>query len=197
MSVRPRQPRVVSQSVLPNALSLEQETGRFFFARRLPHEVPQLWKRDGSWLADSRWQAGFMDNGTAKFYGDSRQPGRFAATCRNAHKEKSDCGIPLPGLPNHHCKILPSIYKGQHACQRLKLTLAASSALVGASPPASSSLPAPIFSRWQVLRSFSGTDLVAGKAFEAAGLSPGNENNTVSRRRCPEKPYCPLYIEGK
>ena len=92
--------------------------------------------------------------------------------------------------------MLSSIYKGQHACQRLKSTLAASSALVGASPPASSSLPAPIFSRWQVLRSFSGTDLAAGKAFEAAGLSPGNENNTVSRRRCPEKPYCPLYTEG-
>ena len=92
--------------------------------------------------------------------------------------------------------IIPSVYKGQYACQRLKSTLAASSSLAGVSPPASSFLPAPVFSRWQVLRSFSGADLVAGKAFEAAGLSPGNENNTVSRPRCPEKPCCLLYTEG-
>ena len=37
---------------------------------------------------------------------------------------------------------------------------------------------------------------MAGKAFEAAGPPPGNENNAISRRRCPEKPYCPLYTEG-
>ena len=92
--------------------------------------------------------------------------------------------------------LIPSVYKGQYACQRQKSTLAASSSLVGASPPASSFLPAPVFSHWQVLWSFSGADLVAGKAFEAAGLSPGNENNTGSRPRCPEKPCCPLYTEG-
>ena len=95
-----------------------------------------------------------------------------------------------------HAEILPSVYKGQHACQRLKSTLAASSSLVGVSPPVSSSLPAPVLSHWQVQGSFSGADLVAGQAFEAAGLSPGNENNAGSRRRCPEKPCCLLYTEG-
>ena len=92
---------------------------------------------------------------------------------------------------------LPSADKGQYACQRLKSTLASSSSLAGVSPPASSSSPAPIFSRWRVLRSFLGADLVAGKADEAAGLAPGNEDNAVSCQRCPKKPCCLLSAEGK
>ena len=88
------------------------------------------------------------------------------------------------------------MYKRQYACQRLKSALAASSSSVGASPPSSSSLPAPVLSCRQVRRSFSGADLVAGKADEAAGLSPGNEDNAASCPRCPEKPCCLLYTEG-
>lgn len=34
------------------------------------------------------------------------------------------------------------------------------------------------------------------KADEAAGLSPGNEDNTAGRHFSPEKPCGPLYIEG-
>ena len=60
--------------------------------------MPQLRKGNGGRLADSRRQADFMDNGTAKFYGHSRRGGRLAAACRNIHKEKSDCGTPLPEL---------------------------------------------------------------------------------------------------
>ena len=92
--------------------------------------------------------------------------------------------------------LIPSVYKRQYACQRLKSALAASSSSVGASPPSSSSLPAPVLSCRQVRRSFSGADLVAGKADEAAGLPPGNEDNAASCLRCPEKPYCPLSTEG-
>ena len=92
--------------------------------------------------------------------------------------------------------FIPSVYKRQYACQRLKSALAASSPSVGASPPSSSSLPAPVLSCRQVRRSFSGADLVAGKADEAAGLSPGNEDNAASCPRCPEKPCCLLYTEG-
>ena len=92
--------------------------------------------------------------------------------------------------------FIPSVYKRQYACQRLKSALAASSSSVGASPPSSSSLPAPVLSCWQVRRSFSGADLVAGKADEAVGLSPGNEDNAASCPRCPEKPCCLLYTEG-
>ena len=92
--------------------------------------------------------------------------------------------------------MIPSVYKRQYACQRLKSALAASSSSVGASPPSSSSLPAPVLSCRQVRRSFSGADLVAGKADEAAGLSPGNEDNAASCPRCPEKPCCLLYTEG-
>ena len=92
--------------------------------------------------------------------------------------------------------LIPSVYKRQYACQRLKSALAASSSSVGASPPSSSSLPAPVLSCRQVRRSFSGADLVAGKADEAGGLSPGNEDNAASCPRCPEKPCCLLYTEG-
>ena len=92
--------------------------------------------------------------------------------------------------------FIPSVYKRQYACQRLKSALAASSSSVGASPPSSSSLPAPVLSCRQVRRSFSGADLVAGKADEAVGLSPGNEDNAASCPRCPEKPCCLLYTEG-
>ena len=93
--------------------------------------------------------------------------------------------------------MIPSAGKGQHACQQLKSTLATSSSSVGVSPPSSSFLPAPVLSRWQVLRSFSGADLVAGKADEAAGLPPGNEDNAACCRRCPEKPCCLLRAEGQ
>ena len=34
------------------------------------------------------------------------------------------------------------------------------------------------------------------KADEAAGLSPGNEDNTAGRHFSPEKPCGPLYTEG-
>lgn len=34
------------------------------------------------------------------------------------------------------------------------------------------------------------------KADEAAGLSPGNEDNTAGRHFRSEKPCGPLYIEG-
>ena len=78
---------------------------------------------------------------------------------------------------------LPSVYKKQYACQRPKSALATS--LMGISHPRF--LPMPLFSRWQVRRSFLGADLAAGKAFEAAGLSPGNERYVVILRRCPKK----------
>ena len=93
--------------------------------------------------------------------------------------------------------IIPTVYKEQSACRRRKSTLAASSSLVGVSPFASSFLPVPLLSRRQVRRSFSGADLAAGKAFEAAGLLPGNESYAVSLRRCPKKPYSTLYTVGK
>ena len=51
--------------------------------------------------------------------------------------------------------FIPSVYKRQYACQRLKSALAASSSSVGASPPSSSSLPAPVLFCRQVRRSFS------------------------------------------
>ena len=65
-----------------------------------------------------------------------------------------------------------------------------------ATPPSSSSSPAPIFARWKVLRSFSGAEIVSGEADEAGGLSPGNEENEAGRGFRPEKPYLPLSIEG-
>ena len=45
-------------------------------------------------------------------------------------------------------------------------------------------------------RSFSGAKTDAGKADEAAGLTPGNEDNAASICFSPEKPCCPLSIEG-
>ena len=57
-------------------------------------------------------------------------------------------------------------------------------------------LPAPILARWQVLWSFSGAKTDAGKADEAAGLSPGNEDNAADVCFSPEKPYFPLSIDG-
>ena len=93
--------------------------------------------------------------------------------------------------------MIPSAGKGQHACQQLKSTLATSSSSVGVSPPSSSSLPAFIFSRRQVLWSFSGVKIAASKADEAAGLSPGNEDNEAGGHFGPEKPYCPLFTEDK
>lgn len=98
--------------------------------------------------------------------------------------------------PGRELPSLPSVNKGQYACQRPKSTLAASSSSVGGSPPSSSFLPAPVFSHWQIGSSFSGAGLVAGKADEAAGLTPGNEDNAASSLRCPEKPYCLLSTEG-
>jgi len=56
--------------------------------------------------------------------------------------------------------------------------------------------PAPVFARWQVFRSFWGAKADTGKADEAAGLSPGNEDNTASGCFSPEKPCCPLPGEG-
>lgn len=50
--------------------------------------------------------------------------------------------------------------------------------------------------RWQVLRSFSGAKTGAGKADEAAGLTPGNEDNAAGVCFSPEKPCLPLSIEG-
>ena len=67
---------------------------------------------------------------------------------------------------------------------------------MGGGPPSSSFLTGPIYSHWQVLRSFSGTDSAAGKADEAAGPTPGSEDHAASRSRCPEKPRCPLSTEG-
>ena len=57
-------------------------------------------------------------------------------------------------------------------------------------------MPAPIYARWQVFRSFSGAKTGAGKADEAAGLSPGNEDNAASICFSPEKPYFHLSIDG-
>ena len=65
-----------------------------------------------------------------------------------------------------------------------------------ATPPSSSSSPAPIFARWKVLRSFSGAEIVSGEADEAGGLAPVNEENEAGRGFRPEKPYLPLSIEG-
>ena len=87
--------------VFASALSLGKEAKRFFAFPKgdvRSVEMPKLWKRNGSRLADSRRQADFMDNGTAQFYGDSRRGGRFAAARRDIHKKKSDCGTPLPEL---------------------------------------------------------------------------------------------------
>ena len=57
-------------------------------------------------------------------------------------------------------------------------------------------LPAQLSPRWQGLRRFSGANGTAGKADEAAGLTPGNEDNAAGGLSGPEKPYCPLYTEG-
>ena len=65
-----------------------------------------------------------------------------------------------------------------------------------ATPPSSSSSPAPIFARWKVLRSFSGAEIVSGEADEAGGPSPANEENEAGRGFRPEKPCPPLSIEG-
>ena len=56
-------------------------------------------------------------------------------------------------------------------------------------------LPAPIYARWQVLRSFSGVKTDSGKADEAAGPAPGNEDNAASVWFSPEKPCFPLLTE--
>ena len=58
-------------------------------------------------------------------------------------------------------KRKPSVYKGRHAFQRPEPALASSSSLVGVSPPASSSSPAPVDARRKVLRSFSGAEMAA------------------------------------
>ena len=88
---------------------------------------------------------------------------------------------------------LPSVvYKKQYACQRPKSALATS--LMGISPPAF--LANAAFLSLAGSQKFLGADLAAGKAFEAAGLPPGNESYVVSLRRCPKKPCCSLYTEG-
>ncbi len=79
----------------------------------------------------------------------------------------------------------------QRSCQRLRSRVWRATARLH---PAASS--APIFARRQVLRSFSGAKTNADKADEAAGLSPGNEDNAVSSRFSPEKPCCPLSTDG-
>ena len=68
--------------------------------------------------------------------------------------------------------------------------------LAGDSPPASAALPASVFPRWQVLWSFSGAKIAQGKADEAVGLSPSNEDHAALGDLGPEKPYCPLFING-
>ena len=77
------------------------------------------------------------------------------------YKNQARLALQSPLLPT-------SVYKKQYACQRPKSALATS--LMGISHPRF--LPMPLFSRWQVRRSFLGADLAAGKAFEAAGLPP-------------------------
>ena len=57
-------------------------------------------------------------------------------------------------------------------------------------------LASPHFSRRQVLWSFSGAKIAASKADEAAGLSPGNEDNEAGGHFGPEKPCCPSFTEG-
>ena len=71
-----------------------------------------------------------------------------------------------------------------------------SSSSVGGSPPSSSSSPEPIIVRRKVLRSFSGAEAMVSEADEAAGLTPGNEENEAERCFSPEKPCLPLSIEG-
>ena len=71
-----------------------------------------------------------------------------------------------------------------------------SSSSVGGSPPLSSSSPEPIIVRRKVLRSFSGAEAMVSEADEAAGLTPGNEENEADRCFSPEKPCLPLSIEG-
>ena len=67
---------------------------------------------------------------------------------------------------------------------------------MGASPPSSSSLPAPIIARRKVLRSFSGAETAASEADEAVGLTPDNEENEAGCCFSPEKPCLPLSTEG-
>ena len=38
--------------------------------------------------------------------------------------------------------------------------------------------------------------MAVSKADEAAGLSPGNEDNEAGGYFSPEKPCCPLFTEG-
>ena len=39
--------------------------------------------------------------------------------------------------------------------------------------------------------------MAASKADEAAGLAPGNEDHEAGCYFSPEKPYCPLFTEGR
>ena len=93
--------------------------------------------------------------------------------------------------------MVPSVDKGKRAHRRPKSPLAVSSFSAGGSPPASSSLPAAIFARRWVLQSFSGADFASDKADEEVGLTPGDEDNAVRRKICPEKPRLTLSADGK
>jgi hypothetical protein len=53
-----------------------------------------------------------------------------------------------------------------------------------------------IITRRKVLQSFSGAETAASEDDEAAGLSPGNEENETGGYFSPEKPCLPLLIEG-
>ena len=131
------------------------------------------------------------------FFSTSRGP---AARARDEHEVVS-----RPKASSVHVRTgdyffvknnISSVDKGKHAHRRPKSPLAASSSLAVGSPPTSSSFPAAIFARRWVLRSFSGADFVPDKADEEAGLTPGNEDNAVRRKICPEKPCFPLSTDG-
>ena len=86
--------------------------------------------------------------------------------------------------------------KGQYACQRPRWTLASYSSSVGVSPPSSCGLANAHFCSLAGPSEFWGDKVSSDKADEAAGLSPSNEENAVRQHFGPQKPCCPLFING-
>ncbi len=66
----------------------------------------------------------------------------------------------------------------------------------GLTPAKSENDGSALFDRRPVLWSFSGRKTGTGKADEAAGLTPGNEDNAASAYFYPERPCLPLLTDG-
>ena len=104
--------------------------------------------------------------------------------------------IRVPQKPKENLKGYPRLTRADTLSGGPDGRWTSSSSSVGVSPPSSSSSPEPIIARRKVLRSFSGAETMVSEADEAAGLSPGNEENEADRCFSPEKPCLPLSIEG-